>query len=125
MVAETQNPVQEPMRENAEPCFQFQAMTLIGALTGVTEAVSHKKRLKSTRYFVWQEDGANDLSADGGHAESAVTGSLDLYTKLEFDPWVSEMGTALTNAGIAWALVSVEVEEDTGFTHYSWDWEVA
>ena len=54
-----------------------------------------------------------------------MTGSLDLYTKLEFDPWVSEMGTALTDAGIAWALVSVEDEEDTGFTHYSWDWEVA
>ena len=122
MVAETQNPVQEPMRENAAPAW---AMTLIGALTDVTEAVSHKKRLKSTRYFVWQEDGANDLSADGGHAECAVTGSLDLYTTLEFDPWVSEMGTALTDAGIAWALVSVEVEEDTGFTHYSWDWEVA
>lgn len=122
MVAETQNPAQEPMRENTAPAW---ARKLITAMTSVTEAVSHRKRLKSTRYFVWQEDGANDLSADGGHAESAVTGSLDLYTKLEFDPWVSEMGTALTDAGIAWALVSVEVEEDTGFTHYSWDWEVA
>lgn len=122
MVAETQNPAQEPMHENTAPAW---ARKLITAMTSVTEAVSHRKRLKSTRYFVWQEDGANDLSADGGHAEGAVTGSLDLYTKLEFDPWVSEMGTALTNAGIAWALVSVEVEEDTGFTHYSWDWEVA
>ena len=120
MVAETQNPVQEPMRENAAPAW---AMTLSGALTDVTEAVSHKKRLKSTRYFVWQEDGANDLSADGGHAECAVTGSLELYAQMEFDPWASEIGEALTNAGIAWSLVSVEVEEEPGFTHYTRDRE--
>ena len=101
------------------------ALTLIAALKSVTDAVSHRKRLKSTRYFVWQEDGANDLAGDGGHAEGAVTGTLDLYTKLEFDPWVTAMNAALTNAGIAWSLVSIEVEEDTGFTHYSWDWEAA
>ena len=111
---------QTPTNNSTTPAW---AQKLITAMTGVTEAVSHYKHLKSTRYFVWQEDGANDLSADGGHAESAVTGSLDLYTKLEFDPWVAAMNAALTNAGIAWALVSVEVEEDTGFTHFSWDWE--
>ena len=35
--------------------------TIIGAHTDVTEAVSHGRRMQSERYFVWQEDGANDL----------------------------------------------------------------
>lgn len=64
------------MSESMTPAW---ALTLIEALTSVTDAVSHRKRLKSTRYFVWQEDGANDLAGDGGHAEGAVTGTLDLY----------------------------------------------
>lgn len=98
---------------------------LVKAHLSVTESVSHGKRLKSERYFVWQEDGSNDLLAGNGHAEKAVTGVTDLYTKQEFDPWAEALGEALSGAGIAWNLVSVDFEEDTGFWHYSWDWEVA
>ena len=55
--------------------------TIIRAHTAVTEAVSHGRRLRSSRYFVWQEDGANDLEADNGHEEGAVQGTTDLFTK--------------------------------------------
>ncbi|MFR0798465.1 MAG: hypothetical protein ACLSHJ_06790 [Oscillospiraceae bacterium] len=61
-------------------------MKRLSPRTAVTDAVSHTARLKSERYFVWQEDGSNALSADNGHAEGAVTGTTDLFTKLEFDP---------------------------------------
>lgn len=98
--------------------------TIVAAHREVTDRVSHWKRLKSERYFVWQEDGANDLDANNGHVEKAVTGSTDLFTKLEFDPWVDALEDALSGYGIAWKLVSVDYEEVTGFTHYSWDWEV-
>lgn len=98
--------------------------TIVAAHRAVTEQVSHRKRLKSERYFVWQEDGANDLEANNAHAEKAVTGSTDLFTKLEFDLWVDALEDALSGYGIAWKLVSVDYEEATGFTHYSWDWEV-
>ena len=47
---------------------------LINAHVAVTNFVSHGERLSSERYFVWEEDGRNDLLADGAHAESAVTG---------------------------------------------------
>lgn len=97
---------------------------VINAHLAVTENVSHGKRLKSERYFVWREDGANDLSAGNRHAQRAVTGVTDLYTKQEFDPWADALGEALSNAGIAWSLVSVSFEDETGFWHTSWDWEV-
>lgn len=99
--------------------------TIIAAHTAVTDAVSHTARLKSERYFVWQEDGSNDFPADNGHAEGAVTGTTDLFTKLEFDPWAGALGESLSAHGIAWALSSVQYEEDTGFYHYEWAWEVA
>ncbi len=95
------------------------------AHTSVTDAVSHSQRLSSDRYFVWQEDGANDFLAGNRHLEKAVTGTTDLYTKLEFDPWKEALEDALDRWEIAWYLNSVQFEEDTGFTHYEWVWEVA
>lgn len=97
---------------------------IVQAHRDVTDQVSHWERLKSERYFVWQEDGRNDLMADGVHAEGAVTGTTDLYTKQEFDPWVEELQEAFEVHGISWYLNSVQFEEDTGFTHYEWVWEV-
>lgn len=110
------------MAETATPDW---ARKIIAAHLAVTDAVSHTERLKSDRYFVWQEDGRNDLPADGQHAETAVTGATDLYTKQEFDPWGDALGESLSSYGIAWSLVMVEYEEETGFYHWSWDWEVA
>ena len=41
---------------------------IIAAHLAVTDQVSHGQRMKSSRYFVWQEDGSNDLAAGNGHA---------------------------------------------------------
>lgn len=97
---------------------------IINAHLEVTDAVSHAKRMQSDRYFVWQEDGENSLTANNTHAERAVTGTTDLFTKQEFDPWADKLGEALSGYGIAWSLADIRYEEDTGFFHYSWDWEV-
>lgn len=98
---------------------------LIAAHLAVTTEVSHGMRIKSDRYFVWQEDGVNDLRAGGGHAERAVTGTTDFFTKVEFDPWCEEFERSLTRHRIAWAKESVQFEEKTGFFHHEWTWEVA
>lgn len=98
---------------------------IIEAHLAVTDAVSHAERLQSDRYFVWQEDGENSLGAGNCHAERAVTGVTDLYTKIEFDPWADALGRAFDSAGISWRKDSVQYEEETGFFHHSWDWEVA
>ena len=100
------------------------AQRVIEAHLAVTDAVSHGGRLQSDRYLVWQEDGANDFEADGIHAEKAVKGSTDLFTKQEFDPWRDELEAALDAAEIVWRLNSCQFEEETGFWHYEWAWEV-
>lgn len=98
---------------------------IIAAHTAVTEQVSHITRLSSERYFVWQENGSNDLGANNRHGEKAVTGSTDLFTKQEFDPWADAIGESLSSYGVAWTLSSVQYEEKTGFYHYEWIWEVS
>ena len=97
---------------------------IIAAHTAVTDQVSHGGRLKSERYFVWEEDGAADLLANGRHVEKAMTGTTDLFSKTEFDPWREQFEAALDAAGIAWRLDSVDFEVDTGFWHWSWRWGV-
>ncbi len=97
---------------------------IIKAHTDVTESVSHSERMQSDRYFVWQEEGTHDFEAENRHAERAVTGSTDLFTKREFDPWVPLLGESFSRYGIAWALNSIQYEEDTEFYHYEWKWEV-
>lgn len=97
---------------------------LIAAHTAVTDAVSHGTKLKSSRYFVWQEEGSNDLIADGRHAEKAMTGTTDLFTRMEFDPWMEQFEESLDDSGICWYLNSVQYEAETGYWHYEWVWEV-
>lgn len=86
-------------------------------------AVSHGGRMKSDRYFVWKEDGLIGLAADNRYAEAAVTGTTDLFTKVEFDPWAARLGKALSRFGISWSLRDVQYEPGTGFWHHTWDWE--
>ena len=98
---------------------------IIKVHTAVTDQVSHGGRLKSDRYFVWQEEGAADFIADNIHAEKAVSGSTDLFTKQEFDPWKDTFEASMDAApGLAWRLNSVQFEHDTGFWHYEWKWAI-
>lgn len=97
---------------------------IIAVHLAVTDQVSHAEHMKSDRYFVWQEDGANDLEADGLHAERAITGSTDLFTKQEFEPWKEQFEAAMEASGLPWSYNSFQYEEETGYYHYEWYWEV-
>lgn len=97
---------------------------IIGAHLNVTNAVSHCERMQSDRYFVWQEDGAETLFADDRQAERTVTGSTDLFTETEFDPWVNALEMSFCLEGIPYSLRDVQYEHETGLYHYIWDWEV-
>lgn len=97
---------------------------IIAVHLSVTDQVSHAEHMKSDRYFVWQEDGANDLEADGLHVERAITGSTDLFTKQEFDPWKEQFEAAMEASGLLWSYNSFQYEEETGYYHYEWYWEV-
>lgn len=97
---------------------------IIDAHLAVTDQVSHAEAMKTDRYFVWMEDSAADLEADGVHAEKAVQGTTDLFTKTEFDPWADALGEAFDAREILWYLNSVQFESKTGFFHYEWVWTV-
>ena len=97
---------------------------IIAAHMAVTSAVSHQGRIKSDRYFVWQEEKPDVLIADNRHIERKMTGSTDLCTKLEEDPWVDALGQSFDEHGISWELNSIQYEPDTGFTHYEWLWVI-
>lgn len=96
----------------------------VAARGGGTVDVSHAERLKSRRYFVWEEDDSNDLNADNGHDEQAVNGYTDLFTEVEFDPTVQELGHSFDAAGISWEYTGASWEKDTRLFHHSWEWEV-
>lgn len=97
---------------------------VIAAHLAVTDRVSHAARLKSERYFVWTEDGAEDFEANGRHVERGMQGITDLFTKREFDPWGEALGPQLSAQGIAWRLDSVDFEPEAGFWHWQWHWGV-
>ena len=74
-------------------------------------------------YLVWGDDGANYLFADGRHIETAVTGTVDLYTKDEDDQLIDSVENALGSTECAWYLNSVQYEEETGLIHREWVFE--
>lgn len=98
---------------------------IIAVHTAVTDQVSHSEHMQSDRYFVWQEENQTDLISDNRHGEIIVTGSTDLFTKQEFDPWKAAFEAAMNDSPcISWNLESIQYEEETGFYHYEWLWKV-
>lgn len=77
-------------------------------------------------YIVWAEDGEGASShADGQKTTQVILGTIDYFTKTEFDPVVQQIQEALNiPEGLAWSLNSVQHEKDTGYIHYEWIWEV-
>ena len=77
-------------------------------------------------YIVWAEDGEGDaVHADGRKVERAITGTIDYFTKTENDPVVKQIEDVLdSDDGISWYLNSVQYEQDTGYIHFEWVWEV-
>lgn len=97
------------------------------ALLAVTSDVYHFKALKKTdRYIVWAEDGAgNQLNANNKRRQSVTTGKIHLFSKTENDPYIGSIEGSLTKRKISFILDSVSYEDDTGYIHHAWDFEVA
>ena len=74
----------------------------------------------SPTYGVWAEDGANDLHADNAHAEKLAEGTVDWFTRDDAMPAKPIIEAALTAAGCAWYLNSIQMEDDTGYIHLEW-----
>ncbi len=100
----------------------MQLSNLKTALLTVTQKVFHYGAPPQTgSYIVWSEDGqSGSVHADGKMKEQTIQGTVDYFTKTEYDAAVGQIQTALNNAGIGFRLDSVQFEDDTKYIHYQW-----
>lgn len=74
--------------------------------------------------IIWQEDGEGEsLHSNNLKEEQNVEGTVDFFTKTEFDPIVDAIQDAL-NPVCAFTLNSVQYESETNLIHYEWIWHV-
>lgn len=95
-------------------------------LLTVTTNVYHYNALEQPdNYIVWAEDSESQvINADDEKEEQCITGTIDYYTKIEFDLTVKKIQKAMNNSDISWKLNSIQHEKETGYIHYEWVWEV-
>lgn len=96
------------------------------ALLTVGVPVSHYTAVsKPDKYIVWAEEGEGDSQhADNRKSTQVLQGTIDYFTKTEYDPNVAKIQESLDDAEISWKLNSVQYEDATGNIHYEWIFEV-
>lgn len=76
-------------------------------------------------YCVWAEDSeSGNVSGDNLKQAQTLEGTVDFFTKTEFNSKVDAIQNAMNIAEIAWRLNSVQYEDETGYIHYEWIFEV-
>ena len=96
---------------------------LVGILPNAT--FHYFRNVKKNRYIIWAEDGEeNSHHADNRKQIQQVTGTIDLFTKDEFDPVVDQIQSGLDGLGVGWELNSVQYEDETTLIHYEWIFRV-
>ncbi len=96
------------------------------ALLQVLLDVFHYKAwAKPDKYIVWAEDTQADANyADNHMTDQVIQGTIDYFTKTEFDSNFDLIQNKLNSIDIAWKLSSIQYEEETGYIHYEWIWEM-
>lgn len=105
----------------------FEALEKVkNALNTVPAEVFHYFAAKKpNRYIVWAEDDeSTSLKGDNKKLVQVIRGTIDYFTKIEGDEAVEQIQRALDMAEIPYSLNSVQQEEETGFIHYEWLFEV-
>jgi hypothetical protein len=76
-------------------------------------------------YIVWAEDGQSDsLHGDEIMTDQVIEGTIDLFSKIEYDPLFAGIQTALNDAGIPFRLNYSGYETDTKLFHNEWVWNI-
>lgn len=73
---------------------------------------------------IWQEDGDAPFHANTREREIAITGTVDYYTKNEYDANIDKVQDALNSVCTNWNINSVQYEDDTKLIHYEWRFTV-
>ena len=94
-------------------------------LAAVVLPCYHYRRLKDELpYCIWQEDGEeNSFNAGNRKTEQEIHGTLDYFTRTEYDPKIDSIQEYLDSVGdCGWQLLSVQYEDETNIIHYEWEW---
>lgn len=96
------------------------------AFAAVTNNCYHYWRpVKDVPCLIWAESGEDaSFHSDNGKSEQRIIGTVDLFTKTEFDPLADDVQEALESLGVTWTLESVQYEEETNLIHMEWSWGV-
>lgn len=98
------------------------------ALTSITDLkVYHYFRVvKDVPYCIWAEDGEGDSLWTSNHqSEQVITGTIDYFTRVEFDENVTNIQNALNDIeNCGWQLNSIQYEDDTNLIHYEWGFQI-
>ena len=108
---------------------------MITKLKKIQEALTGIENLKVYHYWhprleapycIWAEDGeGSSIDANNHKAEQVITGTIDYFTRNEFDVMVETIQNALnTTECVGWRLISVQYEDETNLIHYEWEFEV-
>lgn len=78
-------------------------------------------------FCVWQEDGEGNSAWGGNHKfEQVITGTVDYFTRTEFDPIVDSIQNAMNGIEVmGWSLNSVQYEDETNLIHFEWRFEIS
>lgn len=83
------------------------------------------RAVTSAPMCIWAEDGErSSLRMDRIEREQAIGGTVDYFTKDEYDPNVDKVQAALNTVCSNWSINSVQYEEDTKLIHYEWRFTV-
>lgn len=95
-------------------------------LLTVTDSVFHYEAMgKPDQYIVYAEDSeGSSVEGDDQKINQSIQGTIDYFTKKDWDENVTKIQEVLKNAHISFYLNSVQLEEETGYQHYEWVWEV-
>lgn len=98
-------------------------------LADITEYCYHywrsaPKGVKS--YIVWAEDEeAASLNGNNIKQEQGIHGTIDYFTKIEYDSSVDDIQEGLNGLeNVSWRLNSVQYEDETTFIHHEWEFWV-
>lgn len=100
-------------------------------LKKITDNVWHYEAMdQPDKYIVWAEDSeGNSVEGDNKKINQSIRGTIDYFTKEEFDQNVDKIQEALREKGISFYLNSVQNESEydsgSGYVHYEWVFEVA
>lgn len=109
---------------------QNKLQLLADTLTPLCDNVYHYRRAdEQIPCIIWQEDGEDGrFNADNIKQRQVISGTVDYFTKVEFDPIVDRIQSAFNELQkqtvFAWELNSVQYEEDTNLIHHEWRFSI-